>query len=130
MELLMRKLLFLLSLCIGYTFMVSAHAGQSIYYTAKITNNDRYSSKGTRLKSVASILRQDRANVHKFGLADRGDQRDNYFYSSRNRNAFNRARIFVANRTLANQIVNSRKAVWVTVAYHPDRNIIEVHQPG
>lgn len=123
----MPKLLILI--CSLFAFTLTAHAGQIIYYTAKITNNDRYSSKGTRLKSVASVLRQDRANVHKFGLADNGDQRDRFFRKASNRNAFNRAKVIVANRALAKKIVYSKRPVWVTVAYDPRRNTIEVHQP-
>ncbi len=125
----MRKSLILLCSIFSFAFISSANASHTIYYTAKITNNDRYNSKGKKLNSIASILRQDRANVHKFGLADKGDQRDRFFRKARNRNIFNHAKIKVASRHLARQIVRGRKAVWITVAYNPKRNLIEIHQP-
>ena len=60
-----------------FSFIVVGYSGltfasETIYYTAKISNNDRYNSHGDRLRTVAVILRQDRANVYKFG-------QDNYY---------------------------------------------------
>ena len=48
-------------------------------YIARIGPDDHYSSQGVRLKSVAEILRQDRANFHRFSRGDPEDQYDSYF---------------------------------------------------
>ena len=54
-------------------------------YTARIGANDRVNSEGARLKSVADIIRQDRANFHKFGTTDLDDQTDDFFDDAKNR---------------------------------------------
>jgi hypothetical protein len=59
-------------------------------YRARIGARDHYSSRGVRLESVADILRQDRANVHRFGLADREDRYDAYFRTASRRAAIPR----------------------------------------
>lgn len=51
-------------------------------YCTTITENDKSASDGYRLGDAASILRQDRANYHKFGFRDRGDQGDRTFGSA------------------------------------------------
>lgn len=48
-------------------------------YTARLGSDDHYNSKGKRLRSVAAIIRQDRANFHKFGIRDFEDQGDRFF---------------------------------------------------
>ena len=117
----------LFSLVIGYSCL--GFASETIYYTTNISNNDRYNSHGDRLTTVAEILRQDRANVYKFGLADQGDQRDGYFYLKNRREAFVNARIKVANRHLLIKIISSRKPVWISVCYTPRKNVVTVYQP-
>ena len=59
-------------------------------YMARISENDKYNSRGMRLNSVAAIIRQDRANYHKFYRRDRGDSSDNFFSSKRNRGILER----------------------------------------
>jgi hypothetical protein len=54
-------------------------------YTARLSSNDHYNSSGERLTSPAAIIRQDRANFHKFGLRDPEDEGDRYFSSASNR---------------------------------------------
>ena len=48
-------------------------------YTAKLSSEDHFNSNGERLKSVADIIRQDRANYHKFNVRDAEDQGDGFF---------------------------------------------------
>ena len=48
-------------------------------YTARLSGNDHYSSRGIPLRRVADILQQDRANFHRFGLRDPEDTGDGYF---------------------------------------------------
>lgn len=59
---------------------VAASAQQLIgSYYATLGPNDLYNSSGTRLSDFGAILQQDRANVHRFGIYDQGDQGDPYF---------------------------------------------------
>lgn len=59
-------------------------------YTAFIGHDDLYNSKGQRLREPWQILRQDRANVHRFGITQPGDERDSFFASTKSREAMER----------------------------------------
>lgn len=54
-------------------------------YNAWLSRADHYNSSGQRLTSAAAIIRQDRANFHKFGIQDEGDESDSYFNNVNNR---------------------------------------------
>ena len=54
-------------------------------YTAYIGPRDLRASDGIRLTAAWQIIRQDRANYHRFGRRDRGDQGDTFFGSVENR---------------------------------------------
>ncbi|ODT64837.1 MAG: hypothetical protein ABS75_33955 [Pelagibacterium sp. SCN 63-23] len=54
-------------------------------YTAYIGNADLHNSRGARLSEPWQIIRQDRANVHRFGIIDDGDTFDGFFASAGNR---------------------------------------------
>ena len=60
----------------------SSDAGLIGSYRAWIGNADLYASDGARLTRPWQILRQDRANVHRFGIVDPGDQNDAFFASA------------------------------------------------
>jgi hypothetical protein len=49
------------------------------HYFATIGPQDFHNSSGARLTDPCAILQQDRANVHRFGIAQDGDQRDPWF---------------------------------------------------
>lgn len=55
-------------------------------YTAYLSRNDHHNSYGERLRSVAAIIRQDRANYHRFNVRDPEDKWDPFFAKVRNRN--------------------------------------------
>ncbi len=59
-------------------------------YIAKLSYKDHHNSRGDRLQTVAGILRQDRANYHKFYRRDNADTYDQFFASKRNRAVFER----------------------------------------
>ena len=59
-------------------------------YNAWLSRADHYNSNGQRLTSAAAIIRQDRANYHKFGIQDPGDESDNYFDNVNNRDLLER----------------------------------------
>ncbi len=54
-------------------------------YYARLSLDDHYNSKGKRLKNAAAIVRQDRANYHRFHIRDGEDDWDSVFGSKRNR---------------------------------------------
>lgn len=54
-------------------------------YCAQISDHDKYASDGYPLSDAGSILRQDRANYHRFGTADADDYGDSVFTSTRAR---------------------------------------------
>ena len=48
-------------------------------YVARISQADHYASDGYRLDTAAQMVRQDRANVHRFGRIDAEDDDDPWF---------------------------------------------------
>ncbi len=54
-------------------------------YVAVIGERDLYNSNGTRLTQPAQILRQDRANYHRFGIRQPGDDGDDLYGLKANR---------------------------------------------
>jgi hypothetical protein len=56
-------------------------------YTAFLSEADHFNSNGQRLTSAAAIIRQDRANFHRFGRGDPGDEGDRFFADINNRAA-------------------------------------------
>lgn len=56
-------------------------------YRAFIGNEDLHNSKGARLTAPWQVLRQDRANYHRFGIRQPGDEGDPFFADANNRAA-------------------------------------------
>ncbi len=54
-------------------------------YNAYIGEEDLYNSNGERLSEPWQIIRQDRANYHRFGTSQPGDEGDSFFASATNR---------------------------------------------
>lgn len=54
-------------------------------YGAYIGQDDLYNSSNARLTQPWQVIRQDRANVHRFGIRQPGDDTDSFFASARNR---------------------------------------------
>ena len=75
----------------GVFAALSVHAAQAQEligsYLAYIGEDDLYNSQGERLTQPWQILRQDRANFHKFGISQDGDEWDEFFSSVDNRAA-------------------------------------------
>lgn len=57
-------------------------------YRTRLSEHDHLSSSGQRLTAVPDILRQDRANFHRFRQADPEDQDDPIFNDARTRKYF------------------------------------------
>ena len=61
-------------------FSATAQADEFLgSYVARISDEDHFASDGYRLESAAQMVRQDRANYHKFHRRDRDDERDRWF---------------------------------------------------
>lgn len=54
-------------------------------YSAYIGQDDLYNSSNVRLTQPWQVIRQDRANVHRFGIRQPGDETDSFFSVTRNR---------------------------------------------
>ena len=54
-------------------------------YSAYIGEEDLYNSSGARLTQPWQVIRQDRANYHRYGISQPGDEDDSFFSSAKNR---------------------------------------------
>jgi hypothetical protein len=54
-------------------------------YVARISDRDHHASDGYPLDSAAQMVRQDRANYHKFRRRDRDDENDVWFRGNEDR---------------------------------------------
>jgi hypothetical protein len=89
----MKKLLILSSVAITtiMSMSIAARADDVLdEYNAYIGEDDLYNSNGERLREPWQIIRQDRANFHKYRVRQSGDESDSYFSSVDNRAAAER----------------------------------------
>lgn len=72
----------LVALAAGFVLAPTAAPAADQYlgtYVAQLSQNDHYASDGYPLSTAAQIVRQDRANFHRFGELDRNDEPDPWF---------------------------------------------------
>lgn len=85
-------------------------------YTAYIGEDDLYNSKGARLSEPWQVLRQDRANFHRFGRSQHGDEWDGFFGSIENRGAMERMIMNgYINPAAARNLINGGATVYVEI---------------
>lgn len=80
-----RRRFLLGGLAFGLGFVLVPRPANAQYlgsYVARISPNDQHASDGYPLDTAAQIVRQDRANYHRFGWRDPEDQGDPWFASS------------------------------------------------
>jgi len=70
---------------VGLSTAVAKADGLVDEYNAYIGEEDLYNSYGERLSEPWQIIRQDRANYHRFGTSQPGDEGDSFFGSAENR---------------------------------------------
>jgi hypothetical protein len=77
----------MMTLCGGTAALAQDVLGS---YAAYIGQQDLYNSNGARLSAPWQVLRQDRANFHRFGISQTGDEWDPFFGDANNREAMER----------------------------------------
>ena len=95
--------------------VTASHANRLVeHYRAYIGEADLFNSSGTRLTQPWQIIRQDRANFHRYGIRDSGDQSDSFFADPANRQSLEAMlRSGSMTREAAAMIVHGN--VWVDV---------------
>ncbi|QUJ76502.1 hypothetical protein KDD17_16780 [Sulfitobacter albidus] len=94
-------------------------------YTAMIGPQDLVNSSGKRLTSAGAILAQDRANYHRFGIRQQGDQGDPWFGARGQRAAI--PSLVQMPDWAAKRIVTQGAFVFVTVYATPDGQMTRLH---
>ena len=87
-------------------------------YIAFIGQDDLFNSQGKRLTAPWQVLRQDRANFHRFGVSQPGDEWDPYFGVAANR------------ATLERMVRNGRIEAWAGKALLRGGVMVEVRIYG
>lgn len=105
-----------------------AKAGELIEsYVAQLSSADHFNSNGERLTTVAAIIRQDRANFHRFGIRDSLDESDDFFEDKDNRalmeKFISRGRI---SKEARNAIVNGTPVIRVDIFREEGGDYIDV----
>lgn len=90
-------------------------------YTARLSARDHRASDGYALRDVAAIIRQDRANFHKFRIRDEEDEADSFFSSVKNReNLEGMLRRRKLSSSVAAAVINGNPLVQVEVVRTDD----------
>lgn len=102
-------------------------SGFRVAYTTTLGKGDWADSNGTPWTRLRDVLKQDRANVNRFGKADPGDERDFVFNSAAERARFEQAPLRI-DTALAGPLAR-RETVKVRVLLHQD-GVFVVSRPG
>lgn len=97
-------------------------------YVARLSANDHFNSSGKRLTSPAMIIRQDRANFHKFFIRDPEDEDDRYFHDANRRELLQKLlERGNTSRDAYRAIVNGQPLVRVNVYGSRGQAYVDVH---
>jgi len=124
----MSKILVVIAALVAGVVATPVRAQQLVEsYTAFLSEADHFNSNGQRLTSAAAIIRQDRANFHRFGRGDPGDEGDSFFASIDNRAAMERMLERGRSSPAAiNAIVNRTPLIRVDIYRDADGHFIRV----
>jgi hypothetical protein len=124
----MRVLAFAVAMIIATVAATPSRAQQLVEsYRAFLSERDHFNSNGQRLTSAAAIIRQDRANFHRFGIRDPQDQSDGFFADPDNRDALERMLEHGrADPGVISRIVNDTVMIQVDIYRGPDGPFINV----
>ena len=84
------------------------------HYYAVLSAADHRNSKGKALKSAASVLRQDRANLHRFDKGDKRDKKDDLYADGERRVFLEKAARECLPKDVSKAILTRKAEVWVT----------------
>ena len=108
--------LFLATSILLFAGVNTAHAQPIESYVAYLSERDHFNSRGKRLTSAAAIIRQDRANLHRFNRGDAADEWDSFFGSKANRARLERLiNNGTSSRSAIRRIVNGTPTVRVDI---------------
>ena len=94
-------------------------------YSVFLGPTDHFNSAGARLTQPWQVIRQDRANFHRFGVRDQGDQYDGFFASSANRSRMEQMILHgYIDPNAGWRIVNQN--VWITVEVYANSVSVNV----
>ena len=91
-----------------------ARSQGTVYFTV-LDKNDYYNSNGERLKSVADILRQDRANYYKGQRGPRDEDDGGIFATKEGRSKFDTCAIVLENLSASDLIKGRQTTIVVRV---------------
>lgn len=94
-------------------------------YVARLSWQDHHASDGVRLDTVAGIIRQDRANFHRFGRRDPEDESDPVFGSTANRGTLERMLLRGSVTARARQAI-LRGEPLISVQIFADRVVVDI----
>ncbi|WEZ83286.1 hypothetical protein P6U16_21030 [Rhizobium sp. 32-5/1] len=96
-------------------------------YTAYIGQDDLYNSYDERLWEPWQIIRQDRANYHRYGVFQPGDEGDAFFASAKNRERAERMIQFgTIDRAAAAALVQGDVLIDVKIYRGPDGDYLDI----
>jgi len=95
-------------------------------YVARLSPQDHFNSAGKRLSTAAQVVRQDRANWHRFGYGDPEDEHDPWFSTNNARARFETmlGRPGAMNAATRSAILHGSPVVEVLV--YPNRVRVEI----
>jgi hypothetical protein len=127
-EILMLRLIIAILVTAAVCISTGSHAQQLVEsYIALLSEADHFNSNGQRLTSAAAIIRQDRANFHRYGIRDPEDQGDTFFADEGNRSSLERMlERGQADPGVIARIVNGRVLIRVDIYRNPTGPFVRV----
>ena len=123
-----RMFIIAVSICVTALVATPSRAQELIdSYVAFLSEADHFNSNGQRITSAAAIIRQDRANFHRFGIRDPQDRDDRFFADEGNRAALERMlENGNAEPGVISRIVNGTVLIHVDIYRGPSAPFIKV----
>jgi hypothetical protein len=98
----------LFTILLGISVVGRGYTGEGVVYATFLSDKDLHNSNGEPLKSVADILRQDRANYH-YGRADRKDEDDGGIFATKAGRAKFGEYVIVLENLKASDVIEGRQ---------------------
>lgn len=102
-------------LCAAGAVSLRAQDGPQAIYRARLSARDHFNSSGERLKNAAEIIRQDRANFHRYRKRDKEDTGDPIFSDAAARASLDDARVEFRSASDVAAVLNGTPLVRVEI---------------